>query len=126
MKCPQCDHTTFVYETYKLKNACAVRRRRKCGGCKFKFTTYETPASTPNCQYHTHFIRDNTNELVVDVTKFTALRVYDSPASGGWVLEGLESDSKARKGYPWIYLKVYDCGREAKDSLSFLLEALNK
>ncbi|MFC4405643.1 transcriptional regulator NrdR [Haloarchaeobius iranensis] len=42
MDCPNCDHDpTHVVDTGTTTDGTAVRRRRECGACSFRFTTYE-------------------------------------------------------------------------------------
>ena len=44
MKCPFCGHTdTQVVETRVSEDGDFVRRRRQCGACDKRFTTYERP-----------------------------------------------------------------------------------
>ncbi|VWX63500.1 transcriptional repressor of nrd genes [Burkholderiales bacterium 8X] len=44
MKCPFCGHVeTQVVETRVSEDADFVRRRRQCGSCDKRFTTYERP-----------------------------------------------------------------------------------
>ncbi|GAA6140727.1 transcriptional regulator NrdR [Hydrogenophaga sp. 5NK40-0174] len=44
MKCPFCGHLdTQVVETRVSEEADFIRRRRKCGHCEKRFTTYERP-----------------------------------------------------------------------------------
>ena len=44
MKCPFCGHLeTQVVETRVAEEADVVRRRRQCGHCQKRFTTYERP-----------------------------------------------------------------------------------
>ena len=44
MKCPFCGHLeTQVVETRTSEDADFVRRRRQCGHCEKRFTTYERP-----------------------------------------------------------------------------------
>ncbi|MBU6502600.1 MAG: transcriptional regulator NrdR [Burkholderiales bacterium] len=44
MKCPFCGHTdTQVVETRISEDADFIRRRRQCGACEKRFTTYERP-----------------------------------------------------------------------------------
>jgi transcriptional repressor NrdR len=44
MKCPFCSHLeTQVVETRTSEEADFVRRRRQCGHCEKRFTTYERP-----------------------------------------------------------------------------------
>lgn len=44
MKCPFCGHAeTQVVETRISEDGDFVRRRRQCGGCEKRFTTYERP-----------------------------------------------------------------------------------
>jgi transcriptional repressor NrdR len=44
MKCPFCGHLeTQVVETRVSEDADVVRRRRRCGACEKRFTTYERP-----------------------------------------------------------------------------------
>ena len=47
MKCPFCGHLeTQVVETRISEDADFVRRRRQCGACEKRFTTYERPDVT--------------------------------------------------------------------------------
>lgn len=42
MKCPFCGHeTSQVVETRLSDDNTSIRRRRRCGGCERRFTTYE-------------------------------------------------------------------------------------
>ena len=44
MKCPFCGHLeTQVVETRVSEDADSIRRRRQCGACEKRFTTYERP-----------------------------------------------------------------------------------
>ncbi|KQP14365.1 transcriptional regulator NrdR [Pseudorhodoferax sp. Leaf267] len=44
MKCPFCGHAeTQVVETRIAEDGDFIRRRRQCGGCDKRFTTYERP-----------------------------------------------------------------------------------
>jgi transcriptional repressor NrdR len=44
MKCPFCNHTdTQVVETRESEDGAFIRRRRRCGDCGKRFTTYERP-----------------------------------------------------------------------------------
>ncbi len=44
MKCPFCNHAdTQVVETRISEDAGFIRRRRQCGACEKRFTTYERP-----------------------------------------------------------------------------------
>lgn len=44
MKCPFCSHPdTQVVETREAEDGGFIRRRRQCGGCEKRFTTYERP-----------------------------------------------------------------------------------
>lgn len=44
MKCPFCGHLeTQVVETRVSEDAVSIRRRRQCGACDKRFTTYERP-----------------------------------------------------------------------------------
>ncbi len=44
MKCPFCSHTeTQVVETRVAEDGNFIRRRRQCGSCEKRFTTYERP-----------------------------------------------------------------------------------
>ena len=44
MKCPFCGHLeTQVVETRIAEDADFIRRRRQCGACEKRFTTYERP-----------------------------------------------------------------------------------
>ncbi len=44
MKCPFCGHLeTQVVETRVSEDAAFIRRRRQCGACDKRFTTYERP-----------------------------------------------------------------------------------
>jgi transcriptional repressor NrdR len=47
MKCPFCGHTdTPVSETRVSEDGDFIRRRRQCGACEKRFTTYERPDVT--------------------------------------------------------------------------------
>ena len=47
MKCPFCGHLeTQVVETRVSEDADFIRRRRQCGHCEKRFTTYEKPEVT--------------------------------------------------------------------------------
>lgn len=47
MKCPFCSHSeTQVVETRVAEDGDFVRRRRQCGACEKRFTTYERPDVT--------------------------------------------------------------------------------
>jgi len=47
MKCPFCGHDdTQVVETRVSEDGAFVRRRRRCGACDKRFTTYERPEVT--------------------------------------------------------------------------------
>ena len=47
MKCPFCSHAeTQVVETRVAEDGDFIRRRRQCGGCEKRFTTYERPDVT--------------------------------------------------------------------------------
>ncbi len=44
MKCPFCSHSeTQVVETRVAEDGSFIRRRRQCGACDKRFTTYERP-----------------------------------------------------------------------------------
>jgi transcriptional repressor NrdR len=44
MKCPFCSHAdTQVVETRMSEDGDSIRRRRQCGACQKRFTTYERP-----------------------------------------------------------------------------------
>ena len=44
MKCPFCSHPeTQVVETRVSEDGAFIRRRRQCGACEKRFTTYERP-----------------------------------------------------------------------------------
>ena len=44
MKCPACQHPeTKVVDSRVSKDGAAIRRRRECLACGFRFTTYERP-----------------------------------------------------------------------------------
>ena len=50
MKCPFCGHReTQVVETRMSEDGDSIRRRRQCGACEKRYTTYERPdVSYPN------------------------------------------------------------------------------
>ena len=50
MKCPFCGHLeTQVVETRMSEDGNSIRRRRQCGACEKRYTTYERPdVSYPN------------------------------------------------------------------------------
>lgn len=41
MRCPECKGEAEVLDSRRMKNGSAVRRRRECTACGFRFTTYE-------------------------------------------------------------------------------------
>jgi transcriptional repressor NrdR len=41
MECPRCQQPTRVLESRRAEDGAATRRRRVCGGCGHRFTTYE-------------------------------------------------------------------------------------
>jgi len=42
MRCPQCgERESRVVDSRDLDDAATIRRRRECGACTFRFTTYE-------------------------------------------------------------------------------------
>jgi transcriptional repressor NrdR len=41
VNCPQCESHTSILETRKADGGSALRRRRECGSCGHRFTTYE-------------------------------------------------------------------------------------
>lgn len=48
MKCPRCGHSRDkVLETRASQAGSVTRRRRECGKCHFRFTTYETVERMP-------------------------------------------------------------------------------
>jgi transcriptional repressor NrdR len=48
MKCPYCNHDgTDVIETRESEDLTVTRRRRSCGECEKRFTTYERVESIP-------------------------------------------------------------------------------
>lgn len=48
MRCPECGSPTYAVEGGRLlRTVNAVRRRRCCSRCRFRFTTYETRCERP-------------------------------------------------------------------------------
>ena len=47
--CPECRGASQVIDSRPTMGGSAIRRRRKClnAACAHRFTTYETPATTP-------------------------------------------------------------------------------
>lgn len=44
MRCPRCEQTgTRVIDSRDLEGGSTIRRRRECGACSHRFTTYERP-----------------------------------------------------------------------------------
>ena len=42
MRCPRCDNSeTSVVDSRPVEESAAIRRRRECDACKFRFSTYE-------------------------------------------------------------------------------------
>jgi transcriptional repressor NrdR len=41
VRCPSCSSETNVVETRSAEDGAAIRRRRRCGSCGRRFTTYE-------------------------------------------------------------------------------------
>lgn len=46
MRCPECKGDAQVADSRRTKGGAAVRRRRECTACGFKFTTYEVVDSS--------------------------------------------------------------------------------
>ena len=71
MKCPFCGHLeTQVVETRLAEDGGFIRRRRQCGACEKRFTTYEKPEVTfpaivkkdgRRIEYQRHKLRDSLN-----------------------------------------------------------------
>lgn len=47
MECPRCDRPTRVLESRHAADRTAVRRRRECSACGYRFTTYERREPEP-------------------------------------------------------------------------------
>ena len=47
MECPHCQSPTRVLESRHVDDGAAIRRRRECGACGHRLTTFERPASEP-------------------------------------------------------------------------------
>ena len=48
MNCPQCQHgDTRVIDSRHTQDGRAIRRRRECGNCSYRFTTYEYIETQP-------------------------------------------------------------------------------
>jgi transcriptional repressor NrdR len=47
MECPQCNRPTRVLESRHAAERSAVRRRRQCSACGYRFTTYERREPEP-------------------------------------------------------------------------------
>lgn len=48
MRCPYCSHQdTQVIDSRELEDGVVTRRRRRCVGCKSRFTTYERSETAP-------------------------------------------------------------------------------
>ena len=48
MKCPKCGYTeSKVIDSRPAEEGASIRRRRECGFCQNRFTTYETVENTP-------------------------------------------------------------------------------
>lgn len=46
--CPKCGGSVYVLETRYLKTTTAIRRRRCCDRCSYKYNTYELDDETYN------------------------------------------------------------------------------
>ena len=67
--CPSCGAVpTAVIDSRSSVANTAIRRRRKCGQCGFRFSTYERIAGTPE-----HVCRVEALELIIDTAR-AALR----------------------------------------------------
>lgn len=48
MRCPKCNHIdSKVLDSRPADNSCAIRRRRECLECSYRYTTYERREETP-------------------------------------------------------------------------------
>jgi transcriptional repressor NrdR len=47
MDCPRCHRPTRTLETRRVEDGAAVRRRRRCTACGYRFTTYERRQREP-------------------------------------------------------------------------------
>lgn len=47
MECPRCQQPTRILESRRAEDGAAVRRRRHCSGCGYRFTTFERRTPEP-------------------------------------------------------------------------------
>jgi transcriptional repressor NrdR len=45
VQCPRCNASSHVVESRSAEQGAAVRRRRECSSCQFRFTTFERPSA---------------------------------------------------------------------------------
>ncbi len=62
--CPKCDERSYVIDTRRQPEASAVRRRRKCGQCGFRWTTYEIAAASHRVGKYTRLLILSPGEFV--------------------------------------------------------------
>jgi transcriptional repressor NrdR len=94
VRCPACDHgDTKVVDSRAVEGGAAIRRRRLCASCDFRFTTFE---------------RIEVVKLVV--TKRSGAR---QPFDGQKILRGLAAAAKGRPVAPGVFEAMVDSIEEA-------------
>lgn len=99
MKCNQCQHTdTRVIESRDVSEGQAIRRRRACDACQYRFTTYERVERPPLI-----VVKNNGNRELFDKDKLLAglYRACEKTPVTNVQLERLVSD---------IEQHIYACG----------------
>jgi transcriptional repressor NrdR len=138
MKCPYCGHSeTQVVETRIAEDASTIRRRRQCGGCDKRFTTYErTEINLPaivkkdgrRTDYSTDKLRasfslalrkrpvptaavDSAIEFIEERLRGQSARELPSSQIGEWVMQELEKlDKVAYIRFASVYRSFTDVG----------------
>jgi transcriptional repressor NrdR len=138
MKCPYCGHSeTQVVETRIAEDASTIRRRRQCGGCDKRFTTYErTEINLPaivkkdgrRTDYSTDKLRasfslalrkrpvptaavDSAIENIEERLRGQSARELPSSQIGEWVMQELEKlDKVAYIRFASVYRSFTDVG----------------
>jgi transcriptional repressor NrdR len=120
MKCPYCDNPeTDVIETRDSEDLTTTRRRRSCGKCVKRFTTYERIESVPLIVLKKdgkkeHFSRDKLKMGILKAAEKTTVGLnevesiiseVEKELRGG---EGVETDSKKIGQMVAVRLKKID------------------
>lgn len=110
MNCPQCNHTdTRVTDSRELDEGSSIRRRRSCGSCGARFTTYERVEST--------------NLLVVK--KDGRREQFDRGKLGGGIYKALEKRPYPREAVEALINRIEAEARRAGET-EILAETLGE